>query len=76
MAAAAVAGGGFGGSKKVVEIFYDVVSPYSWLGFEVRREPNAGTDRPRTAGGEGRGQRGRARIDFRPVEVLGSPGVS
>ncbi|XP_077679543.1 glutathione S-transferase kappa 1-like isoform X2 [Eretmochelys imbricata] len=35
MAAAAVAGGGFGGSKKVVEIFYDVVSPYSWLGFEV-----------------------------------------
>ncbi|CAM5078268.1 unnamed protein product [Natator depressus] len=32
---AAAAGGGFGGSKKVVEIFYDVVSPYSWLGFEM-----------------------------------------
>lgn len=24
-------------SKKVVELFYDVVSPYSWLGFEVSR---------------------------------------
>lgn len=22
-------------SKKVIELFYDVVSPYSWLGFEV-----------------------------------------
>lgn len=22
-------------SRKVVELFYDVVSPYSWLGFEV-----------------------------------------
>uniref|UniRef100_A0A8C8RXC5 Glutathione S-transferase kappa n=1 Tax=Pelusios castaneus TaxID=367368 RepID=A0A8C8RXC5_9SAUR len=26
---------GMGGSKKLVEIFYDVVSPYSWLGFEA-----------------------------------------
>ncbi|XP_062848655.1 glutathione S-transferase kappa 1-like [Trichomycterus rosablanca] len=24
-----------GSSKKVIELFYDVVSPYSWLGFEV-----------------------------------------
>ncbi|KAJ8289906.1 hypothetical protein GJAV_G00006620 [Gymnothorax javanicus] len=23
------------GSRKVIELFYDVVSPYSWLGFEV-----------------------------------------
>lgn len=22
-------------SKKVIELFYDVVSPYAWLGFEV-----------------------------------------
>lgn len=22
-------------SRKVIELFYDVVSPYSWLGFEV-----------------------------------------
>uniref|UniRef100_A0AAY4B3F1 Glutathione S-transferase kappa n=1 Tax=Denticeps clupeoides TaxID=299321 RepID=A0AAY4B3F1_9TELE len=25
------------GSRKLVELFYDVVSPYSWLGFEVLR---------------------------------------
>ncbi len=27
-----------GVSRKTIQLFYDVVSPYSWIGFEVRDE--------------------------------------
>lgn len=30
-------------SRKVIELFYDVVSPYSWLGFEVAPPPGTGS---------------------------------
>jgi len=32
--------------RTVVELFYDVVSPYSWLGFEVRRRGDGGRPFP------------------------------